>query len=357
MQRQYGSRLYKCNRLGCPFFRIGFEAMSERDRHLRKHDRPYKCDRPSCDFSHMGLGSQARLHVHLQYHEKQGKSSKAHLAETDNNEDVENIVLDAVRTNDLDLIRDFVADIPSFDEKVLRQAVKSSSGKMLELLLNACNFKGDLKFSLLADAVRDDNLETARVLLDRGASVYRWDVGEPRCMYDAIQNRSSEMITLLLPYYPELVVSMSPHELDKMIPAHAETSHEAKCIQCLSLLRDSLLYGAFEHCFRVNAQKACSIAIAEYLLRNGVDINTSYGGKEGSTALFWASGKKTQRAAELMKFLLEFGANPHLKLKKNPLLGDRPGPRNISKWLGISWEQLVEESHEKHVASLKMKPQ
>ena len=357
IQRQYGSRPFKCNRLGCPFFRTGFEAKSDRDRHLRVHDRPYKCDRPDCDFSHMGFGSQARLNVHLQHHEKREKRPAAHPTDIDHNEDdVELILLDAVKANDLDLVRDFTVDIPRYSEKFLREAVDSSSCEMLGMLLEACKSDQNLESSILANAVRADNLEATRMLLNRGAPV-NIVANEYSCMTHAMMNVSPEMIKILLPY--ELAQSYATKSSKEkriccMILREPTRFQEARIIQCLSLLRDwTKERNAFETCFKRNAARGASIAIAEFLLRNGVDIDTR--GIGGNTALLQASMRNNQRSAEMMKFLLESGADPHVKSRLN--IADRPGPRNISKWLGISWEQLVEESRKKYAASLERKAQ
>ena len=357
MQRQYGLRLFKCDRLGCPFFRTGFEAKSERDRHMRTHDRPYKCDRPNCDFSHMGFGSQARLNVHLQYHEKHGKSLVAHIAhpvDSNDNEDVELIIIDAVKADDLDLVRDFIADVPRFSKKLLRQAVVSSSCEMLEVLLEACNSGQNVEYSVLADAVRADNVEATRLLLNRGASVN--SSFEVRgCIYHAMKNRSPEMIKVLMPYSSIREASFDA-TLFMMIPLLPDISQEARTIQCLSLLRGwTEIKKVLENCFVGNAQRCFSIAIAEYLLQHGVNVNTRT--QTDRTSLFFASRYKSKRAAELMKLLLEYGADPRMASgPRDRPIADRPGPRNISKWFGISWEQLVEESQQKHAASSKIKP-
>ena len=303
----------------------------------------------------MGFGSQARLNVHLRHHEKQGTSPTARLAEVDNNDDVELMLLDAVKTNDLDLVRDFIADVPRFHDKLLRQAVKSSSWEMLDALLSACNSEENIESTVLAYAVDADNLEASRILLDRGASTNP-KLGRYECMSLALMNISPEMIKLLLPYNPVQGDLHSHKSLCCSIPHQAEVSREARVIQCLSLLRDwTREKQAFEKCFRKNAERGCSIAIAEYLLKNGVTVDSRANGRR--TALRAASSKSGERAAELMKFLLESGANPDDKGNANSQpIKDRPGPRNISKWLGVSWEQLVEESRKKHAASLERKP-
>ena len=359
MQRQYGSRLFKCNRFGCPYFRTGFEARSERDRHLRVHDRPYKCDRPNCDFSDVGFGSQARLNVHLHYHEKQAKKPVTHLADIDKDEDVELIILDAVKADDIDLVRDFIADVPDSSQKLLDRAVLSSSYEMLNVLLDACNSEQIDERTILDGAVRADNLEAARLLLSRGASLERERVSFLTINH-AVSNLSPEMIKLLFSYgqiREMIAINVRRIFEDWSLSPPLEGSKEASFIQCLSLLPDcTKKEDAFQRCFRANAERGCSIAIAEFLLRNDVDINSRPNGS--NTALFSASKRKDQRAAELMKFLLESGADPLAPtFSRSQPIADRPGPRNISKWLGVSWEQLVEESRKKHAASLRMGPQ
>ena len=303
----------------------------------------------------MGFGSQARLNVHLRHHEKQGTTPVARLAEVDNNDDVELILLDAVKANDLDLVRDFIEDVPRFHDKLLEEAVKLSSCEMLDALLNACNSEENIESTVLAYAVDADNLEAMRKLLDRGVSLHS-KLGKYECMSHAMNNDSPEMIKLLLPYNP--VQGSTQPILSHLIPSssQAEASREARVIQCLSLLRDwTREKQGFEKCFRTNAERCYSITIAEYLLRIGVDVNTRE--LDGKTALYWASSNKSKRSAELMKFLLESGADVELRPKSIKSIGDRPGPRNISKWLGVSWEQLVEESRKKHAASLEKERQ
>ena len=366
MQRQYGSRLFKCNRFGCPYFRTGFETKPDRDRHLRVHDRPYKCDRPNCDFSDMGFGSQARLNVHLKYHEKQAKKPVAHLADIDDNEDVELIILDAVKADDVDFVRDFIADMPRSSRQLLRKALVSTSCEMLDVLLKAYNIERDNNRSyevatILDDAVDADNLEAVRMLLGRGVSLkYKaWPSLKFLGIEKAMRNNSPEMIKVLLSdrQIQETIAEgrwVIPDLDAALFSSRWETSKEARFIQCLSLLPDwTTKKKTFISNFVANARGSCSIAIAEFLLRHGVDVNTR--AKLGNTALYWASRRKDQTGAEFMKFLLESGANPlaPVSLKSQPI-ADRPGPRNISKWLGISWEQLVEESRKKHAASLEM---
>ena len=312
----------------------------------------------------MGFGSQARLNVHLHYHEKQAKKPTAHLANVDDDKDVvELMILDAVKADDVDLVRDFIADVPRFSEQLLRQAVVSSSCGVLDVLLEAYSSDQIIRSTVLEYAVRANNLEATRILLNRGASLKNsyWELQTLEGMDIAMRTSSPEMIKLLLSYryiHQRILRNEWKYpDLDLPFGSNLERSGEASFIQCLSLLPDwTAKRAAFEGCFLSNARGPCSIAIAEFLLRNGVDIN--HRAKNRNTALFYASHKPTQTAAEFMKFLLESGADPLVPLTSNcKPLADQPGPRKISKWLGVSWEQLVEESRKKYAASLEMRPQ
>ena len=314
----------------------------------------------------MGFGSQARLNVHLQYHEKQGKRPVAYLADDNNDKDVELIILDAVKADDVDLVREFIADVPRFSQKLLSEAVFSSSCEILDVLLEACNSGQIDESRILDDAVAADNLEAARMFLSRGASL-KYKVNEHKYrkfpgIDEAMENCAPEMMKILLSDrgVQEMIAKdgwIKPHTERLFNIYNRQRSKEVGFIQCLSLLPDWIKKREdFDVIFHRNAQGSPSIAIAEFLLRNGTDVDCRVSGSK--TALFYASNKSTRAAAEFMKFLLESGADPLKPLAKGyKPLPDRPGPRNISKWLGMSWEQLVEESRKKHAASLEMRPQ
>jgi ankyrin repeat protein len=67
------------------------------------------------------------------------------------------------------------------------------------------------------------------------------------------------------------------------------------------------------------------------------------------TPLHHAAKKTTTAAAELMKFLLLSGANPNtsaLVRGKTLTPSMERGARNISKWLGMTWDELVKWAQE-----------
>jgi hypothetical protein len=55
--------------------------------------------------------------------------------------------------------------------------------------------------------------------------------------------------------------------------------------------------------------------------------------------------QNNQASAEMMKFLLEMGADPDPPSRiGDGKTADQRGAKGISKWLGISWEELVEQT-------------
>lgn len=69
LEEYYGRNHYKCERVTCPYFHEGFEAAKDRDRHMRRHDRPFQCVIETCDQSIFGFSSNAQLEKHMRsYH-------------------------------------------------------------------------------------------------------------------------------------------------------------------------------------------------------------------------------------------------------------------------------------------------
>ena len=353
IKRYYGPRLFKCNLCGCESFRTGFESATERDRHVRAHERSYKCDRLKCEFSQIGFSSQASLNIHLEHHQDKKETFVVPQNHSNNHGDTKNFLLHAVENDDIELIRENLSEVPEFAQVLILAAVRSSS-QMLELLLDACIELPESQFGFLSYAMREGNLEAARILIDRRVSM-GWDA---RMIVGNLQGLSVDKIQLFLQY--DLKGDrFHDHALDALAslsPSADEPEIEAKIIRCLGFLQPWTDENKKlkNKCYKKNAIHCFSIAIARFLLQNGVDVNYRSDGKDtnSQTALYRASGKRAQRAAEFMRFLLECGADPTLKRERDPPIADRPGPKNIGKWLGISWDQLVQESAKIYAASL-----
>lgn len=112
------------------------------------------------------------------------------------------------------------------------------------------------------------------------------------------------------------------------------------------------------------AQFGCSVTLATYLVRKGAMIDFLPHRKAARTALHLAACHATAEGAELMRFLLFAGADPeatpyvHVEdsslertQDKTKRIRDEKGAKIIQRWLGKSWDDLVEET--KHIRNQK----
>src|SRR5205814_9181279 len=80
--------------------------------------------------------------------------------------------------------------------------------------------------------------------------------------------------------------------------------------------------------------------LTELLLKHGAQVNQRM--KVGKTALEIAANNTTGKGAAVIKLLLEAGTNPSERDKHGRTAGHMNGSRRISRWPGMSWEELVE---------------
>jgi ankyrin repeat protein len=64
-----GMLRFKCPKIHCHAFAVGFEKQDERDDHVKEHERPFKCHEQDCYGRIIGFSSHAHLETHrLRYH-------------------------------------------------------------------------------------------------------------------------------------------------------------------------------------------------------------------------------------------------------------------------------------------------
>ena len=356
IKKTYGSKPFKCGHFGCLASRIGFESAEGRDIHLATHERPYRCDWSDCEFGHIGFASQARLDAHLKLHRTDDTASQTSKTSRDTGvarSGMREILLDAVEADNNDVIRAFASEVPWFADILLNQAVKTASPETLNLLLTICGRElVSQKTNILKTAIVSDNLDAARILVNEYFHEHTIIYGDTYLIL-AIRFGLPDMVKLLSHYLPKRREDFNLPWSGNLLLKEYSPEYEAMVIQCLDLLKTwaKTTGNFFPVYFRDNSMTTLSLTIARYLLQNGVDIDTTEN-LRSATALYLASKDKSLRAAELMKFLLESGAYPQQRSngKRGPI-SKRPGPANISKWFGITWEQLVEESRKVYAAS------
>ncbi|KAL6904141.1 hypothetical protein GGI43DRAFT_421611 [Trichoderma evansii] len=69
----YSSNLFKCSRVLCKFFYIGYEKKDDREAHKSRHDRPYQCP-AQCNLAPLGFSNKKDWERHVrQYHPHLGE--------------------------------------------------------------------------------------------------------------------------------------------------------------------------------------------------------------------------------------------------------------------------------------------
>ncbi|KAK8015049.1 hypothetical protein PG990_008345 [Apiospora arundinis] len=63
-ERIYGKNLFRCPRLSCRYFYMGFQNLQQRDSHMEKHTRPFRCDVLGCPSSTIGMSTMKELNKH-----------------------------------------------------------------------------------------------------------------------------------------------------------------------------------------------------------------------------------------------------------------------------------------------------
>lgn len=273
---------------------------------------------------------------------------------------LEALLTDAMAACEVEYVRRFLPRASEeISNKLYGKAVATSTAAVVELFINSGK---DIDKILLdtADpntylvplivAIRAMNVEIAKFLLDRGCDLYKANTAGEDKMSKVLDyammipelDVSIEMIMLLFDHGVDL--RKRHKHLVSMLPSFC--GHDLQVIKQLELFKFALKKGDdYNDVLKFVPRRNCSVDIAEFLLRNGADVNTrgiSASARNG-TPLYIAAGRTTVEAAKFMKFLLEFGADPYVVVGGRTA-GELPGARNISRWLGMTWDELVEST-------------
>jgi hypothetical protein len=156
---------------------------------------------------------------------------------------------------------------------------------------------------------------------------------------------------------PNLTLIKRQYGGDSIIRAAA--SHTAGNQQLLRLWRDSgvaslLGKGWANHTLKTVAELEFSVMLATYLLEQGADVNHRPSDTH-RTALQRAAKYSSAEGAEMIRFLLLNGADPEADqqdtkshngttARQGKKIRDEEGAKGIHRWLGMTWDELVEET-------------
>lgn len=307
----------------------------------------------------MGFKAENALRQHIdECHKDQALSENIRPSIQDIEPDqLEALLMDAVTAGEVEYVRRFLPRASDeISNKLYGKAVAKSTAAVVELFINSGKDINKIPLDMadpseylvpLVEAVKAENVEVAKFLLDHGCDIYRKRFWQRAALDHAMRipeiDMSMEMINLLIDHGVDL--AKRDTTLSVLIPS--DSGQDSQTIKRLELFKFALKKGDnFNHALKAVAQKNCSINIAEFLLRNGADVNKRGGFTTAPTyrtPLYIAASRTTLEAAQLMKFLLECGADPFAYVS-GETAGERPGARNISKWLGMTWEELVEST-------------
>lgn len=357
----YGSSIYKCDRPGCPAFRTGFDTRSKRDGHKQRHTRPFKCQNSECPFADLGFATKTSLESHLAKNHGQSlhivPAAALGQASASSEEELQAILIDAVRENDLSTIRSEASAVRKHILDLLLSAYQGrSSDAMIQHLFG--EIPPDFKISSMPEnRYRELALcnEILRASIEyRGDNMFRMSSQLLITWFEASGHeketvlilmgraRRADLLEMVVSTLRKSIPSFVGHGFEKelfvsVIPGQPDKLAETLALECLERIKpyvsrhsDRLLLAVAGGC--------CSVAIAEFLCAQGAQVDCVFG---GSRPILSAAKQTSLEAAKFMEFLLKKGAKPMGEFKgKN--LSDLPGPRNIHKWIGITWEELVE---------------
>ena len=273
---------------------------------------------------------------------------------------LEALLMDAVTAGEVEYVRRFLPRASDkISNKLYKEAVTKSTAAIVELFINSGKDINKILLDVsrpneylvpLIEAVEAENVEVAKFLLDHGCDIYGnesigfspWTALDYAMIIPEI-DVSIEMIKLLIHYGVDL--TRRRRYLKSLIPSY--NGQDSQVIERLEIFKFAWKNGDnFNHALKAVAQKNCSINIAEFLLRNGADVNirgTFANTRTSHTPLYSAAMRTTAEAAQLAKFLLESGADPSATVQGRTA-GELPGAQNISKWLGMTWDEVVEST-------------
>jgi ankyrin repeat protein len=235
-------------------------------------------------------------------------------------------------------------------EQLMGIAAASSTTSMVEMLLaHGANVNSSHSHPLI-EAADAGNLDIAKLLLENGANVNAQGyIKLETALSKALGRSNSEMISLLIAHGAD--PTLRTKHLACLVSSQANAEEDLKAIECVSLIGKGLLFDEeLSNMLIFVAKRSCSISLASFLLKAGADINSK--GRVGlsGTPLYSAANRTTKPAADFMKFLLQSGADPTLGCS-----GRKPenmkGAKNISRWLGMTWDELVESIQAERAAN------
>ena len=343
----YGRGLFKCDRYRCQYYHIGFETSSDRDTHLKIHNRPFKCSVLNCEFADIGFMSNDDLkrHTSKTHHAPLSITNIASKLPDDQFQELDLISLlqEAAEADEIEFVRSHYPRAKKLQALVgyncrshVLAAAENASPTMVDFLLAEyalmSNSDPDIKEEALKSAISGRNLAVIQHLVALSANI---NLKNNSIIKAALRTWDPEIIELLLSYGADLV---EYPELFTYCP-----TDEDKTLQILDRMHKYITgKEAFSRVCYYAASKNC-LAVVKYCLDNGADVDYKLY-QNRSTPLFEVVRGFTRAKVELIIFLLQKGADPYPRNPGRKHITALSGMRKLESYLGKSWEDLVRET-------------
>lgn len=349
---------------------------------MRHHGRPWKCGFPGCEFAEGGFLSRKMRDEHLdRFHQSKEEMNPVALENPDADE-IQPLLFDLVSADKVASVRSLLPqflELPvEVKDEIFHLVASSGSSDMLDLIFHA-RPKHFLPSTFILEMTRRScrtfNPETFQYLLLKLCSFATWTFHPFAIILPEVLRSDSDDIQA------EWIkrVNFREQPIDNKVPRaaffiapdiiRATESRPHREEFLLQIWKKLDLPNSRGETYvgdaLVNvASTTCSIKLASFLLKRGTHVDhrrTPY----CLSPLQHAARKISLEAAKLMKFLLVKGANPNItrdkrranRMQQSPVvlrIQDEKGAKEISKWLGMSWDELlacVQEERQKEQAN------
>lgn len=173
----YGKQVtYKCPRIWCDYFSMGFDKTEDRQKHVDSHDRPFRCPEEECFAFQLGYSTKSKMEEHAKkYHSSAREELQFPQAIRRRDNDT---LLEAAGRNDLASMLAFLESGAAVDGILI--------GSKKKLVNRVPIYR----------AAKNGHAEACKLLLDWGADLLRVDGDSP--MYLAIEHNHAEVVYCLL---------------------------------------------------------------------------------------------------------------------------------------------------------------
>jgi hypothetical protein len=340
---------------------------------MKHHDRPWKCSIEECEYAEGGFLSRKMRDDHYRSHRQPGHSEGLDVGKLDVDE-IQPLLFDLVKANEVNAFKSLLGQYETLHSsaKLSLQECAATFGSVEMIDLVEPFIKTNFPLHSLEQSMRAGNKDIFNHLMSRSR-----DCTDPFWNYmglllGILKSDSEE--------YFETWVRYAHNEWQAQAVTDGKLSHlrqwEDYRLPSMGLLafqtvldhpvRQNFLitiWDKFEvvtflaknrtklnNVFTKAVVVSMSIKIVEYLLDGGAEVDFRLSDKY-LTPLHHAARQDSAAAAEMMKFLLLRGADPDLKAERSRLsIREEKGAKNIAKWLGMSWDELVAKTQEERAA-------